>query len=336
MASYHSKFKYLDKFSTDEDLVSCGLIIASFEPDSGFVDTYLGMDQITADSYDGTKKFFYGSRYNSTANISITVIKADGTSLSVAENRRLLKWLTGNRKATWLDLYEGDKFLYSFYGNITSVQQQKLDARIIGIQIVFTSIHPWAWSAPKPFDCKIGQQNLEMTEDGVIYKGGDNPILGVDSSGIAFNDKDNSDFTFSITDDGVVYNDIGVTLKTENGTDELYSYVNLDMTYKNEISVDHASTLTIENVELNEKSEITNIDTGEEIIISAGQFIVSDKPNKVFGDTFNFVWPRLAPGENTIIIDGTGKASVSFTYRHPIKIGDCAMDDFSGCSELCN
>lgn len=335
MASYHSKFKYLDKFSTDKDLVDCGLIIASFEPDSGFVDTYLGMDQITADSYDGTKKFFYGSRYNNTASISVTLIKADGTSLSVAENRRLLKWLTGNRKATWLDLYEGDKFLYSFYGNITSVQQQKLDARIIGIQIVFTSIHPWAWSDEEEFECFIGQENLEMTEDGVIYKGGDNPILGVDSNGIAFNDKNNSSFTFSITDDGIVYNDIGVTLSTNNGTDELYSYVNLDMFYTNEVSTDNASTLIIENLTLNETSEITNIDTGEEIIISAGQFIVSNKPNKVFGDTFNFVWPRLAPGENMVSINGTGKASVKFAYRYPIKIGDCAMDDFSGCSELC-
>lgn len=331
MASYHSKFKYLDKFSTDE-----GLIIASFEPDSGFVDTYLGMDQVIADSYDGTKKFFYGSRYNSTATISITVIKADGTSFSVAENRRLLKWLTGNRRATWLDLYEGDNFLYSFYGNITSVQQQKLDARIIGIQIVFTSIHPWAWSAPIPFDCEIGQKNLEMDEYGVIYKGGDNQNLGVDSEGVAFNDSSNPAFAFSIDEDGVIYNDIGVTLITENGTDELYSYVNLDMFYTNEISVDEASTLTIENLTLNEKSEITEINTGEEIIISAGQFIVSNKPNKVFGDTFNFVWPRLAPGENTIVINGSGKASVAFTYRYPIKVGDCAMDDFSGCSELCN
>lgn len=351
MASYHSKFKYLDKFSSDE-----GLIIASFEPDSGFIDAYLGMDQITSDSYDGTKKFFYGNRYNNVATISITVIKADGTSMSVAENRKLLKWLTGNRKATWLDLYEGDNFLYSFFGNITAVQQQKLDARIIGMQIEFTSIHPWAWSESKEFDCYIGEENLEFEHkvvnrviggityrfvDNIIYKGGRNPVIGVitkssnkEEIGVIFNDSDNSDFTFSITDDGVVYNDIGVNLALDNQSDELYSHVNLDMLYTNDVG-DGASVLTINNETSNEKSEITNIATNEVITISSGQFIVSNKPNKIFGDTFNFVWPRLIPGENIIRIDGTGKASVKFSYRYPIKIGDCAIDDFSGSSDLC-
>jgi hypothetical protein len=56
---------------------------------------------------------------------------------------------------------------------------------------------------------------------------------------------------------------------------------------------------------------------------------VSDIPNKIFGDTFNFVWPRMCPGKNEIIVStiaGEGKGNFDFSYRYPIKIGDCAVD----------
>ena len=115
MSSYHSSFTYLNKNSSGE-----GFIIAAFEPDSGFVDTFLGMDQITTDSYDGVKKHFYGNKYNTSAEILITLVKFDGTELSMEDNRRVLRWLTGSRKASWLDFYVGDKLVYSFYGSVTS------------------------------------------------------------------------------------------------------------------------------------------------------------------------------------------------------------------------
>jgi len=52
MASYHTSFNYLG-----ENSAKLGYIIAAFEPDNGFKDTFLGMDQISEDYYDGTKKF---------------------------------------------------------------------------------------------------------------------------------------------------------------------------------------------------------------------------------------------------------------------------------------
>ena len=62
--------------------------------------------------------------------------------------------------------------------------------------------------------------------------------------------------------------------------------------------------------------------------------------NKVFGDNFNFVWPRLVPGINRFTIEGNVKGSedgtMQFTYRYPMKIGDCAMDtDVRGGSVYC-
>ena len=64
----------------------------------------------------------------------------------------------------------------------------------------------------------------------------------------------------------------------------------------------------------------------EKITISAKQFIISNYSNRSFGDDFNFVWPRLKPGINNLSIDGDGNGSVCFTYRYPMKVGDCAMD----------
>ena len=140
MASYHNSFSYLNKNSAEQ-----GYIITAFEPDDGFVDTFLGMDQIYEDHYDGTKRFLYGTRYNNIATINITLIKSDGTDLTINDNRSLLKWLTGTKTATWLDLYQGNKIKYSFIGTITNVQQYKLDGRVIGISCEFSSITPWAY-----------------------------------------------------------------------------------------------------------------------------------------------------------------------------------------------
>lgn len=327
MSSYHSSFTYLNKNSSGE-----GFIIASFEPDSGFVDSYLGMDQITTDSYDGTKKYFYGNKYNTTATISITLVKPDGSDFSMDDNRRVLRWLTGSRQASWLDLYVNDRLVYSFYGNVTSCQQQKLDARIIGIQVEFSSIHPWAWSAPQSFNCYIGEEMLVIDDDGSVYKNDDKQVFMIDNNGVVFNDSI-GEKTFNVTNSGVIYNDVHIDLPSiDNQSDDLYSYTLLDIVYKNET----ASFLTIKNVTLNEETIITGMSDNEIISISSGQFIVSDIPNKIFGDTFNFVWPRLRPGTNDISINGDGLGSVKFTYRYPIKIGDCAIDiDSLGINPIC-
>ena len=320
MSSYHSSFTYLNKNSSGE-----GFVISSFEPDSGFVDTYLGMDQVVTDSYDGTKKYFYGNKYNSSAEISITLVKFDGSDFSMADNRRVLRWLTGNRQASWLDFYVGDKLVYSFYGNVTACQQQKLDARVIGIQVTFTSLHPWAWSAPQSFNCYIGEKILEIDSGGSIYNTHEkDSYFGVTNDGIVYNSNDNEDFSFNISDDGVVYNDSSVSLEIDNPSDDLYTLTNLDIEFTNI----NSTSLTIENLSLGEKAtEITNITPWEVITLNAGQFIISKTfPTKIFGDSFNFVWPKLRPGINKIIIVGSGKGYVNFTYRYPIKIGDCAID----------
>ena len=110
MGSYHSSFAYNGKNSAQ----NYGLIITAFEPDNGFTDSFLSMDNISDDYFDGTKRFDYGSRFNTSAEIQITVIKRDGSDMTLNEFRSCAKWLTGARVDSWLDMYVGGEIAYSF------------------------------------------------------------------------------------------------------------------------------------------------------------------------------------------------------------------------------
>lgn len=335
MASYHSSFTY-NGLNSAKDM---GLIIAAFasDTDNGPTDTFLSMDISSDDYYDGTKRYTYNSRYNTQAAVTITVVKNNGKDFSLQQVRSCLKWLTGAKTDSWLDMYNGDEIKYSFLGRVTNVQNYKLDARIVGLIITFTSVSPWAYSAPQVFDCSI-YQLIDITEEGVLLKGGDNAVpLGTDSEGVlSVSYLDNNNY-FNITDDGVVYIDNSYKTVIDNQSDDLYTYIYLDIDYINESS----SFVSIRNITLGEETKVTSIRMNESISISAKQFIISDVPNKIFGDTFNFVWPRLQPGLNDFIVEGDGRGAAKFTYRYPMKVGDCAMDitieggmDCSGCDEI--
>lgn len=338
MASYHSSFTYLNKNSADE-----GFLLLSFEPDNGFKDSFLGMDQVYEDYYDGTKKFLYGTKYNTSATISITLVKADGSDFTMADNRRVFKWLTGARTASWLDFYPGAhkdvnnedvEPQYSFLGTMSSnPQQYKLDGRVIGISIEFASISPWAYSPPQSVTLGI-KQSLTLDSNGILLYSESGITLGISDDGTLLSSID-SDSSFGVTDDGViVISENANTRSFTNNSDDLYTYIYFDIDYTNDPA--SAGSLTIENKSLGEICEINNIDPGERIVISGKQFIVSYtqdqtsgewvQTSRIFGDDFNFVWPRIQPGDNELIVGGSGTAEVTLTYRYPMKVGDCAMD----------
>ena len=325
MASYHTKFKYKNKDSFEENL-----IIVAFEPDEGFKDSFLAMENISDDYYDGTKKFNYGSKYSSSAEVQITVIKQDGTDMTMQEFRNYAKWLTGARVDSWLDMYVGNTFVYSFLGKFTNFEHYKYDGRSIGIRLTFSSISPWAYSAPQPFNCTIGQA-ITMLEDATVSN--KDGVFGLTDEGILCVDNSNINMSFNIMDDGTIYVDTTYHKEIDNKTDDLYTYTYLDIDYLNETS----SEISIENKTLGEKTIIKGIDHNEIVSITSKQFIVSYSidettserilnTHKSFGDGFNFIWPRLAPGINDFYIYGSGSGVAQFTYRYPMKIGDCAID----------
>lgn len=115
-----------------------------------------------------------------------------------------------------------------------------------------------------------------------------------------------------------------------NDTDDLYSFVYPKVTYEN---ID-GQELFMRNDNTNEETKIDNVAVNEVITLHPNQFIISDNTNKTFGNTFNFVWPRLKPGDNSFSINAKGK--LTFEYYWPIKIGDCAVTINAAGGNICD
>jgi len=105
-----------------------------------------------------------------------------------------------------------------------------------------------------------------------------------------------------------------------NKTDDLYGYTLMNTVFTNTTG----TSVTIVNENTGERTIVTNLAKNETITISDNMMITSDKASKVFGNSFNYVFPRLVAGENRLTIYGTG--NIQFQYYYCIKIGDCAMD----------
>lgn len=323
MSSYYPSFNYIAPngvvYNSYKDKK---LIVTHFESgDDGEMDTFLGMEPVYADNTYGTRRFDYGAKYVDVAVIRISVMKANGKDFTVAEVRDFLRWTTGSRKTSYLDLVDGEEVIVSFLGRITKVYQQKLDARTIGFVIEHTSVSPYAYSPIQYATCYFGE-DLAIDVDGIVYK--KNKDLIVDD-GIVINDRE---LLFNITNDGVVCLGYSVNMKIDNDTDDLSDYIYMDVEFRN-VSSDH---LIIKNQTLYAKSrhedgmtQINDIGNHEKITLSSGQFITSSN-GRAFGNSFNFVWPKLLPGVNEFVISSNGDGMVNFSYRYPIKIGDCAMD----------
>ena len=65
MSSYHSSFSYLNKNSRED----MHWLIVHFDADQGETDSYLSQEQIYTDSYNGTRRMLYGTKWNAVANI---------------------------------------------------------------------------------------------------------------------------------------------------------------------------------------------------------------------------------------------------------------------------
>ena len=142
MAIYHPKIRFRGQTNYDLEL-----IVSTFDPDNGAVDSYLDMEPVYTDSYDGTMRTDYGAKYSSVATPSVTFIEVDGSDISPYKVRNVLRWLTGSRKNAWMDVCDKDgEIVCSYLGRFTNVQLQKMDARVIGIIAQFTSVSPWAYS----------------------------------------------------------------------------------------------------------------------------------------------------------------------------------------------
>lgn len=152
MAVYQKRFNYNNRNSSE-----FGLRVVTFSPDDGETDSFLSVESVYTDNFNGTMRHDYGAKYTSPAVLYITMVKNNYKDFSRSELREVLDWLTGLRKVSWLDLYNDDteEISFSFLGRITDVKLQKMDARIIGIKAEFTSVSPWAYSGLQVHDITL-------------------------------------------------------------------------------------------------------------------------------------------------------------------------------------
>lgn len=110
------------------------------------------------------------------------------------------------------------------------------------------------------------------------------------------------------------------TLVINCDTDDLYSSVYMKTVYTN----GNGNGVTITNTTTGESTEVKALAQNEIITLDNNMMITSDKTERVFGNDFNFVFPRLQPGENEFVITGNG--NIEFEYITPVKLGNVAMD----------
>ena len=160
MAVYQKKFVLNGRSNTD-----FGLIVCAITPDDGETDSYLTMESIYTESFDGSRRRDYGAKYTETVVLYITMLKNNYADFTRKELRETLDWLTGLRKTSWLDLYNDDngKISFSFLGRVTDVKLQKLDARIVGLKVEFTSVSPWAYSG-------INHNEMSLNGNSIMYQ----------------------------------------------------------------------------------------------------------------------------------------------------------------------
>ena len=125
MLSYAYYFKYRNQYNTNYALIT------SISFDAGFdqIGTGTAVESVSTDRYDG-KKIDYSARYIEQVELQITMVKKDYTDLTREEKRSILSWLSANKQASWLQLYndEGDEII-EFFGRFSSVEEKTADSR---------------------------------------------------------------------------------------------------------------------------------------------------------------------------------------------------------------
>lgn len=313
MASYYPSFTYMGLNSLKDKRLK----VVAFDTEPDEADTFLGMDAVYTDNYNGTKRIDYGAKFNSVAVPRISVIKLDNSDFTVAEVRDFLKWTTGIREISYLDLVVGNEIRYSFLGRVRTAYQRKINARTIGFTIEFESVSPWAYS-PEQHAGYSSEQTLAVDSSDVMYSKSTKDVLGVSTNSVLYNN-----FGFQVDNDGVASVIVSNKFVINNQTDDLYTPIYLNAKISNG---NLKNNIKIKNKTLNEETIINNIVANEEITLSNKQFILSDNTTRIFGNDFNYVWPRLKPGINDFEILLDNNVDIEFTYRYPIKIGDCAMN----------
>lgn len=336
MAIYHPKISFHGQTNYDLEL-----IVSTFNPDNGEVDSYLDMEPVYTDSYDGTIRTDYGAKYKSVATPSITFIEVNGSDINPYKVRNVLRWLTGSRKNSWMDVCDKDgEIVCSYLGRFTDVKLQKEDARVIGIVAYFTSVSPWAYSkVQSPVVVNVNGETefaIDNLSDDlysyvypkVSFKNGKNQnrfsitnstIVEGDAIEHFIGDGEKKEYKL----DNYFYNDGSVTVDGNKITQYKYNKDTGNLEF--DIAPSRGSLIEI-NSKIRNRASFSNLQQEEVITIDNNFVVYSDNDKRIFDDDFNFVFPRLIPGTNRFFADGVGLLTLEF--RYPMKVADGLLNDY--------
>ena len=82
------------------------LTVAHFadNADSGEFDSYQSMEPIYTENYDGSIRHDFGARHTSVATPVVTFVDPDGDNISPYKIRSVLRWLTGSKDISFMDI----------------------------------------------------------------------------------------------------------------------------------------------------------------------------------------------------------------------------------------
>ncbi len=340
MSSYYPSFNYKGINSKEKNL-----IVTHFSDgaDTGEMDTFLNMEPVYTDNAYGTRRLDYGAKYSSVAVFRLTVVKQDGGEFSVSSIRDCLKWLTGSRTNSTLDLVDSAKETFTILADdsLPSFTMSNLYSRIDTVFINGEELTSWDYDTNSRklslhYGLKKGD-TVDVIADIIKYS-----FIGritnawqykMDARTVGLILEFTSVSPWAYSPPIVLTETISgsKTIKINNSSDDLYEYVYPKIVYKNNTS---EGSLKITNKTTQETTQINGLDINEIVTMSNNMTITSDKPSKIFGNTFNFVFPRLAPGVNNLTIVGTG--NITFEYVMYYKIGDCAIDINAKLDPICS
>ena len=313
------KIKWLGETSLEMD-VWTGL---AFDSDDGDTDTRLGREAVISEVYNGTLKRAHGYKWNNDFVPTFTFIKTDYSDFTPTENRKILKWLTKSKNASFLDVYTDDSEVieYSILGNFVNVSQYKMgNGRIVGYVAEFESLAPYAFSrlitpprkaTGSPFTITIETDEPEtpIYPCITIQQNRDTTVVEVDH----------------VMDDtetwlpGTVYHydRTYYWLDDEGKAVNSYTNPNFDTT-----SVVITNTHTLDGSTQEVVAQLINNIKGETIVLDGANRVVSSSRSfgRVFGDDFNWTWLPLMEGTNVITV--VGNCTITLEWREPMKVGE--------------
>ena len=275
-----------DMIIGDFKLSDYGLILASFESDSGTGEDELGMDYETIEEFIGNNPVpvYLGAKYSNKLKPTATIIKNPCTSVNDPyftehECRDILRQLTGfyGYKQMHVITENPDELLYYFV-RVVSANYHKIGGKVAGIILNMECDSQFAWSKEYNFEYTVtaGQEIMFYNTSDVLYDYL-KPIVTIKSEAEIGKNGDGSDSLFikNLTDN--------------EWTTEIYHMI------PNEIITMDSKLETMNTT--NEKSNVLN--------------------------KFNFHFIRFVSGINKIKIGGTweGKMEITISFRYPRKVG---------------